>query len=113
MRPTNNTINDRAGAAHPLDAGAQRNTSEKAETLVLREDETVHGPYQHRNRWRLHIRGADGAERRIAFHTRELAIQAKATAVDVRTTTTVDDAVTAYLTYLRERDHIKEGTKAT
>ena len=29
----------------------------------------VHGPYQHRNKWRLVVRGADGSQEFVSFST--------------------------------------------
>ncbi len=113
MRPTDET-DDRAGAAQPLDASADRsNETKQTEPLRLRDGEKVHGPYQHRARWRLHIRDADGKERRIAFDTREAAALAMSAIDRKPSTETVDDAVTEYLRHLRSSGRIKERTKTT
>ena len=118
MRPHEMT-NDHAGAAHPLDASADTSTSNQAKQIELqveiplREGDKVHGPYAHGNQWRLHIRGADGKERRVSFPTRDAADRAKAASSRELSTTTVDQAVSAWLKYLRDGGIIKEETKVT
>ena len=111
MRPTDKTT-DRAGAAQPLDASADASNEMKTEPLRLREGERVLGPYEHGKRWRVHILGADGKQRRVAYSTRDEALQAMAAAGREHAQLTVDEAVTKYLNHLRDRG-IKEKTKTT
>lgn len=119
MRPTEKTNNDRAGASHILststnDSNRNENTDTmQTEPLRLREGDKVSGPYAHGNQWRLQVRGADGKVRRIAYPTRDAADRAKASAGGELSSTTVDQAVTAYLRHLRDTGTIKEGTKQT
>lgn len=77
--------------------------------MRLSEGERVHGPYEHRSRWRLVIKGgADGKQRYLGFETREEAQRCKRELSKECDPRTVDEAVSAYLAHLRDT-----GIKAT
>ncbi len=80
----------------------------KEPDMRLSEGERVHGPYLHRNRWRLVIKGADGKQRYLGFESEAEAKRCRADLCKDDDPRTIDEAVTAYLTHLRET-----GVKAT
>lgn len=85
---------------------------ERTSEMRLSEGEKAHGPYKHRNRWRLLIRGTGGSQRAVAFDTREAAEQALAETQRDHDPRTVDQAVSAFLIHLRERG-VKPSSEKT
>lgn len=65
--------------------------------------ERVHGPYRHRNRWRVILAGRGGSQEVVSFPTEAEARQYKAHLLKQIEGRTVSDAVQAYLVSLRDR----------
>jgi len=63
----------------------------------------VHGPYQHRNKWRLVVRGADGSQEFISLSTEAAARARKTALLKEIAGRTVSDAVQAHVVSMRER----------
>lgn len=63
----------------------------------------VHGPYQHYNKWRLVVRGADGSQEFIAFSTEAAARAHKTKLLKEIAGRTVSEAVQEHVVGLRER----------
>lgn len=65
--------------------------------------ERVHGPYRHRNRWRVVLAGRGGSQEVVSFSSEAEARQYKAQLLKQIEGRTVSDAVQVYLVSLRER----------
>lgn len=104
--PSNDRDPDRD--LHGMMPAADEVPGERTSEMHLNEGERVHGPYPHRNRWRLVLKAPDGKQRYLTFATEQEATQAKRSLVKEHDSRTVDEAVTAYLAHLRET-----GVKAT
>jgi integrase len=63
----------------------------------------VHGPYQHRNKWRLVVRGADGSQEFVSFATEGAARAHKTKLLKEIAGRTVSEAVQEHVVGLRER----------
>lgn len=63
----------------------------------------VHGPYQHRNKWRLVVRSADGSQEFVSFATEAAAHAEKTKRLKEIAGRTVSDAVQEHVVSLRER----------
>ncbi|MCA9677035.1 MAG: tyrosine-type recombinase/integrase [Myxococcales bacterium] len=94
-------------APHESESVGERNPD-----VRLSEGERVHGPYEHGNRWRLVIQGADGKQRKVSFATRDQALRIKRQADEAANPRTIDEAVSAFLEHLRARG-VKAATVKT
>ena len=65
--------------------------------------ERVHGPYKHRNRWRVILAGPGDRQEAVSFDTEAEARRFKAKTLKELAGRTVSEAVQAYLASLRER----------
>jgi integrase len=65
--------------------------------------ETVHGPYQHRNKWRILLRGRGGSQEAFSFSTEAEARAHKAALLKQITGRTVSEAVQLHLVSMRDR----------
>jgi integrase len=69
----------------------------------------VHGPYQHRNKWRLVVRSPDGSQEFVSFSTEAAARARKTVLIKEIEGRTVSDAVQEFVVEKRERG-LRPGT---
>src|SRR5262245_43901895 len=98
-----NRRNDRGSVEAPWHDPRREIAARNGEHSMRQSGQRVHGPYQHRNKWRLVVRGADGSQEFLSFSTEAAARARKTALLKEIAGRTVSEAVQAHVVSMRER----------